>query len=166
MRSPSSATTSAHARAAPKQPARDRGGSVRGCLTFVLFVAVLVGAMAWIGLPTVASAAITAGLTASGLSGTDTKVTVTADPPLELASLHADTVRVHTTDAHWQDLRAASLDMAMTDVSLGSRSFASINGRLTGVEMPTGDTTLSSSLVTLAGSSAKATATIAVAPSV
>jgi hypothetical protein len=139
---------------------------MRGCLTFLLFVAILVGALAWVGLPTVASAGITAALAASGLSGTDTKVTVTANPPLELASLHADSVRVQTSDAHWNDLRAATLDLTLDDVSLGSRSFASIKGRLTGVQMASGGTTLSSGLVTLAGSSSKATATIAVAPGV
>jgi hypothetical protein len=137
---------------------------MRGCLTFLLFVAILVGAIAWVGAATAGSAGITAALAASGLSGTDTKVTVTANPPLELVSLHADSVRVQTKDAQWNDLRAATLDLTLDDVSLGSRSFASIKGRLTGVQMTSAGTTLSSGLVTLTGSSTKATATISVAP--
>jgi hypothetical protein len=136
---------------------------VRGCLTFLLFVAILVGAVAWIGAPTVASAGITAALAASGLSGTDTRVTVTANPPVELVSLHADSVRIETLDAHWQDLRAATLDLTLDDVSLGSRSFATIKGSLTGVQLTTDGPTITSPRVTLTGSSSDASATIGVA---
>jgi hypothetical protein len=133
---------------------------MRGCLTFILLVVVVVGAMAWVGLPTVASTGITAALAASGLSGTDTKVTVTANPPLDLATLHADRVEVQTTDAHWNDLTAATLDITLDNVSLAARSFATIDGRMTGATLRDG--ALRSDLVTISGSSAKAHADIAV----
>ena len=110
---------------------------MRGCLSFLLFVVVLVGLLAWFVLPAVAGPLVVASLTGAGLDGRDTRATVTANPPLELLLLRADRVRVQSSDVALRGIRAASLDISLTDVSFLDRSFASIDGDLGGLTVTT-----------------------------
>jgi len=103
---------------------------VRGCLFVVLLGAVVIGLVAIIGLPAVASGAVTAALTANGLHAADTRVTVTSNPPTAILGLHADRIRVHATDATWNDLRIGTLDLDLRDVSLVDRKAGTVAGLL------------------------------------
>jgi hypothetical protein len=136
---------------------------MRGCLTFLVFVAVLVGVLGWVALPLAASVAVNAALTAGGVSGTGTSVVVTADPPYELVTLHADEVRISTTDATWGGLRAATLTLDLKSVELGRRTFASIDGELTGATLATtAGTDVTAGRVTITGSSRQAVAVVTI----
>ena len=140
---------------------------MRGCLTFLVFLAVLLGLLGWFVLPPAASLAVTAALTAGGVSGTDTQVAVAADPPYELLTLHADDVRISSTDASWGALHASSLRLDLRDVELGRRTFASIDGLLTGASLAiTTGSPISASRVVISGSSRGALADVSLAPDV
>ncbi len=112
---------------------------MRGCLSFVLFAVLLIGLLAWFVLPAIAGPLVVAGFAAAGLRGTDTQATVTADPPLELLALHADRVRIRSSDVTLQDLHATSLDVTIADVGLLDRTFATIDGTLEGVSATTAE---------------------------
>ena len=112
---------------------------MRGCLSFLLFVVVLVGLLAWFVLPAIAGPLVVASLTGAGLQGRDTRATVTADPPLELLLLRADRVHVQSTDVSLRGIRAAMLDINLTDVGFLERSFATIDGDLEGLTVTTAE---------------------------
>lgn len=106
---------------------------MRGCLfTLTLGLAVLVGA-AWYLLPAAAGGLIGMALVAAGLQGTGTVVTVSANPPFELLSGHADAIRVESTDATWDGLMIGDLRLTLVDVDLGRRTAAKVEGTLSAV---------------------------------
>ena len=109
---------------------------MRGCLSVVVIAALFLGVVAWFGGPPIASAVVTAGLTASGLDARQLDVEVKTDPPLEIAVGHADRVTIEADDVEWNGLRARALDLTLTDVDILGRSAASAEGRLTGAELP------------------------------
>ena len=80
---------------------------MRGCLTwfFVLLAVVLVAT--WAFAPVVAAGLVSAGLGTAGFESADKKVTVIADPPIELLTLRADKVRIQATDATFAGLHIA-----------------------------------------------------------
>ena len=112
---------------------------MRGCLfTLALGLAVLVGAV-WYLLPAAAGALISVALVAAGLQGTGTVVTVSATPPFELLSGHADVVRVESTDATWDGLKIGDLRLALVDVDLGTRTAAKVEATLSAVRFSGSD---------------------------
>lgn len=139
---------------------------MRGCLSFVVFVALLVAGLAWIALPPAAGALVGAALVAGGLNGIDTTVTVSAAPPFELLTLHADEVHVRSRAVQWHGLRAATLDLTLRDVALGDRTFGGVSGRLTDVVVTTSDRTgIRVPFAIVSGTQATAAATFTLDPS-
>jgi hypothetical protein len=123
-------------------------------------------ALLWFGLPFGASWLATNALTAAGFTGTDTKVTVSADLPPRILLGHADRIRLTATDASVGGLYAASIDVTLCDVELIDRTFTSVHGTLTGVRVPApnGDpVTIDSVSVDGAGTAADATLTMSIA---
>lgn len=112
---------------------------MRGCLfTLVLGLAVLLGA-AWFLLPLVAGAVISVALVGAGLHGTGTAVTVSANPPFELLSGHADVVQVGSTDATWGGLTIGDLRLTLIDVDLGARTAARVEATMSAVRFTGSD---------------------------
>lgn len=113
---------------------------MRGCLfTLVLAAAVIVAGIVF-GLPALASAVITGGLTAAGLHADDTTVTVTSDPPTDLVGLRADHVEVRATRAEFRGMDIGALDLVLTGVDLVGRSAATVAGTLRDVTLPAAGT--------------------------
>jgi len=139
---------------------------MRSCLIQIVIMLAVVFCLLWFGLPLGVSALATAALNATGFSGTDTKVEVTADPPFMLLTGHADTIRIRSSDARMGDLHAASVDVTLGSVDLLSRNIGTVTGTLDGVRVaaPNGDP-VPIDQVTLQGSSTatSATATLSVA---
>lgn len=96
----------------------------------MLAAAVVVGA-AWLAGPPLAAGAVDAALSAAGLHTDTRKVTVAADPPVELLTGHADRIRVTATGVAFRDVRAARLDVTFSDVTLLDRTARTVDGRLT-----------------------------------
>ena len=133
---------------------------MRGCLFTLLLAAAVIAAGVVFGLPALASALVTGGLTAAGLHADDTSVTVTSDPPTDLIGLRADRVRVHATSAAFRGMEIGVLDLVLTDVNVVDRSARTVAGTLTDVTLPalgTGGAHLSK--ITLAGGGDAITAT-------
>jgi hypothetical protein len=108
---------------------------VRGCLSFLLFAAILIAVVAWVGLPALAGGVIDAGLTSAGFRGRDTAVEVRSDPPFELLAGHADRVAITSRAVSSGSLTADSLSITLDDVALLDRSAAGTAGTLTGVTL-------------------------------
>lgn len=106
-----------------------------GCLRFVVFIVVLLGALAWFALPPVADRVVTAGL--GFVLGGSVEARVETAVPLSLLTLHADEVVVTGTAIRpaGSDLSAASLHLDLRDVDLLARTAASVDGTLTGVTL-------------------------------
>jgi hypothetical protein len=110
---------------------------MRGFLTwfFVLVAGVLLAT--WAFAPAVAAGLVSAGLGTAGFASSDKQVTVIADPPIELLTLRADKVHLQATNATFGGLRMASVDLILGGVSLTGRQADSVEGTLTGVQVPT-----------------------------
>ena len=108
---------------------------MRGCLFILVLAVLVVGAIAFLGLPAAASGIVHGGLVASGLRSDDLVVTVTADPPTDLVGLHADRVTVDATDARWGEVEMARLDLDLVGVDFGARTVERIEGRLDDVTL-------------------------------
>lgn len=106
---------------------------MRACLTFLVFAALLVGLIAWVGLPVLAAGAIDVGLGLAGFHGDHTSVDVRADPPLELVLGRANGVTVRSEAVTSGPLTAENLNLTLTDVGLFDRSASDVSGTLTGV---------------------------------
>jgi len=109
---------------------------MRSCLIQLLIAVAVIFALLWFGLPFGASWLATNALTAAGFTGTDTKVTVSADLPPRILLGHADKIQLTATDASVGGLYAASIDVTLSDVELIDRTFASAHGTLKGVRVP------------------------------
>lgn len=103
---------------------------MRGCLFTLLLGAIVIGFVVVVGLPPLASGIVQAGLTAAGLEADDTAVTVSSNPPTDLLTLRADTVRVTASDATFRGMDIGSLDLALGDVHLLDRTAGSLDGEL------------------------------------
>ena len=137
---------------------------MRSCLIQMLILLVVAFALLWFGLPVGASWLATNAINASGFSGTDTKVTVSENPPPLLLTGHADTIRITSTQASVGDLHATTLDFSLGKVSLLDRTVGTIDGTMTGVKMPAPDgmtVTVDSATVKGAANSAQATLKLA-----
>ena len=101
---------------------------MRGCL-FIVVLAVLVAAIvAVVGLPVVASAAVTAALNAGGLQSKDMQVVVSSQPTTEILGLHADRIEIAATDATYRELEIGQLELDLRDVSLTTREAKQVSG--------------------------------------
>ena len=139
---------------------------MRSCLIQLLIAVAVIFALLWFGLPFGASWLATNALTAAGFTGTDTKVTVSADLPPRILLGHADKIQLTATDASVGGLYAASIDVTLSDVELIDRTFASVKGTLTGVRVPApnGDpVTIDAVSVAGVGTAADATLTMSTA---
>jgi hypothetical protein len=139
---------------------------MRSCLIQLLIAVAVIFALLWFGLPFGASWLATNALSAAGFTGTDTKVTVSANLPPRILLGHADRIRLTSTDASVSGLYAATIDVTLTDVELIDRTFTSVHGILTGVRVPApnGDpVTIDSVSLDGAGTAADATLTTSTA---
>lgn len=109
---------------------------VRGCLFTLLLAAVVIALAVVFGLPALASAVVTGGLTAAGLQADDTTVKVHADPPTTLLGGKADEVDVHATHATFRGMAIGTLDLRLHDVNVLDRTAASIDGTFADVTLP------------------------------
>ena len=112
---------------------------MRSCLVQLVILVAVVFALLWFGLPLGVSALATGALNATGFSGTDTKVEVSANPPPMLLTGHADTIRIRSSAASMGDLHAATVDLVLGDVELLNRNIGTVDGTLTGVQVATPD---------------------------
>jgi hypothetical protein len=139
---------------------------MRSCLIQILIMLAVVFSLLWFVLPLGVSALAPAALNASGFTGTDTKVEVSANPPFMLLTGHADTIHIRSSQARMGDLYAAGVDVTLGDVELLSRKIGTVTGTLDGVLVlaPNGDP-ITIDKVTLAGSATAtaATATLTIA---
>ncbi|HEY3522766.1 MAG TPA: hypothetical protein VGK63_03595 [Candidatus Limnocylindrales bacterium] len=103
---------------------------MRGCLSFLVFAALLIAVGLWFALPTAAAGLVGITLSAAGFEGQDTQVVVVADPPFELLSGHADRVSISAAEVRSGSLAAASVDLDLTDLDLVARTARSTTGRL------------------------------------
>lgn len=135
---------------------------MRGCLGVLIIAALFLGAVAWFGGPPIASAVVTAGLTASGFDARRMDVKVTADPPIEVGLGRADQVTIEADDVEWNGLRARALDLTLEDVDILGRRARSAEGRLTGAELPNVQPAGSLATVEIEGPADDATVTITI----
>jgi hypothetical protein len=136
---------------------------MRGCLSVIVLAGLFVVAGAWFAGPPVAAFVVQTGLSASGFQGSDTSVTVTADPPFKVLSARADRVTIESDDATIDQFRAGHVDLVLTDADLFNRTFGNVEGSLDDVTIETtGDTGLEASRVEVAGDPSAADMTIRV----
>ncbi len=139
---------------------------MRGCLTFLLLVAVTIVVASWLFLPAVAGGAVVAALASAGFTGSPASATVSSDPPIELLGGHADQIVIHARDATFHDLTAASMDVTLTDVALIQRTAATVSGSLAGIRIVPRSAILSLSSADVNAIAASAVTSVAgVAPS-
>jgi hypothetical protein len=113
------------------------------CAVFSLVgIAALVVALVGSFAPGIAGTIAAGALGEAGVTGTDTQVSVLSDPPTELMEGRADRVEIRSTAATIGGLQAASVDLALSDVSLADRTWGTIEGRLGGVTLQAADGSL------------------------
>ena len=135
---------------------------MRGCLSVLIIAALFLGGVAWFGGPPIASAVVSAGLTASGLEARRMDVEVEADPPIAVAIGRADRITIRADDVEWNGLRARALDLTLDDVDLVGRTAGAADGRMTGVQLPNVDPPGSLATVEIAGPADDATVRVTI----
>jgi hypothetical protein len=110
---------------------------MRGCLTWFFMVIATLLVATWLFAPSVAAGLVTAGLHAAGFSSNEEDVTVTADPPIELLTFHADGLHLRASGATFAGVHVAGVDLLLSDVAFGGRTAAKVEGTLTGLQLPT-----------------------------
>lgn len=133
---------------------------MRSCLIQLVLLFALAFCLLWFVLPLGVGALATGALNASGFSGTDTKVEVSASPPPMLLTGHADKIHITSSQVSISDLHAVSVDVTLRDVDMLSRKIGTVSGTLDGVRVaaPNGDP-VTIDEVTLDGSATATTAT-------
>jgi hypothetical protein len=111
---------------------------MRGCLSFLLFTALLIGVALWFALPPATAGLVGVALSAAGFEGRDTRVEVIADPPLELLSGHAHRLSIASTDVRGAAFAASSLSLDLSDLDLFARSARATTGTLSDVTVDDG----------------------------
>jgi hypothetical protein len=135
---------------------------VRGCLFVLVAAAVVVAIVAWFGASPLASAVATAALQGSGLQADRMTVTATSDPPPKLLLGRADRLDIEATGVRFRTFEAAGLVLHLTDVDVLAHTAKSLDGRVEGATVTTGDGIPTQADVTLTGSAAAADAVIVV----
>jgi hypothetical protein len=137
---------------------------VRGCLSVMVLAIVFIVAGAWLAGPPAAALVVEAGLSAAGFHGTDTSVTVAADPPLEVLTAHADRVEIESNDVTVRQFGAARLSLTLTDADLLNRRFGHVEGTLDDATLQgSGGSSLKATSVELSGDPSAAAMTVRVA---
>ncbi len=136
-----------------------------GCLTAVILALVL-AAGSMLG-PPIAEALIGSSLASTGFDGRNTTIEVTTDPGIEVLVGRADRVRIRSERASFEGLHAATVDLTLVDVGLGSGTAGAIEGTLIDVDLPATDgSVVRARSVTLSGPPESVQATVAIAPAV
>jgi hypothetical protein len=136
---------------------------MRGCLSIIVLAIVFVVAGTWLVGPGLAGFVVESGLSTTGFHGTNTSVTVTSDPRLELLTGHADEVRIESNQATLDRFTAARVDLTLGDVQLISRDFTRVDGTLVDATMTTAaGATLQATEVDFSGQASAADVTIRV----
>jgi len=104
-------------------------------LVRLILTLALAGAVLWLGLPVAASTLAGVAVGAAGLHGDSVSVSVSADPPLKLLLLEADSVRVRSGPSTWRGVTFAQLDLTFGGLRVGGGP-ETVEGRLDGVEFP------------------------------
>lgn len=139
---------------------------MRGCLTFLVTIAVVGAALAWFLPPPVADAVLTQSL--SVVLGGRTNAQVRTSFPPSLLTFHADRVDVIASDARLAGgaLRASDVSLHLMDVDLLGRTAGAVGGMLDGVTIDTTELgPVSVDRVTLSGPSGALDATATIGPS-
>jgi hypothetical protein len=137
---------------------------MRGCLSFLVFLALLAAAFTWFLLPPLAGWAVQSLLPRDQISGTLSARVSTNFPP-ELYTLHADAVTLTGEQVSLEGglLDVDSLALTLHDVRLLDRTAARIDGNLAGVRVEqAGSTILAIDRVDLAGPTDAVSATVTV----
>lgn len=138
---------------------------MRGCLTSLLVFPAVILVAAWFLLPRIASPLVSAGLGLAGFTSANQEVTVSADPPIELLTMHADRIHLSAASASFHELTMDTVDVTLDDVGLLDRTVQTLHGTLTGVVVqPGGGLPLRLTSIVLDGSSASITANVTVSP--
>jgi hypothetical protein len=138
---------------------------MRGCLSVLVLAAIFLVAAAWFAGPQLASYVVETGLSTSGFHGTNTEVTVAANPPFELLTGRADAITIDSDAATIGQFSAAHLELILHDADLIARHSQTVEGSLDDVTMQTADSTsVRASEVRLSGDPAAADVTIRVNP--
>ena len=136
---------------------------MRSCLIQLLITAAVIFALLWFGLPFGASWLATNALGASGFTGTDTKVEVSANVPPRILLGHADRITLTSKQVFVGDLHAAAIDLTLGNVDLLNRTAGTVTGTLTGVSVPAANgepATIDTAVLDGSGTSATATLSI------
>ncbi len=134
---------------------------MRSCLIQLIVLFCVGFALVWFGLPLGAGWLATTALNASGFTGTDTTIAVSANPPPILLTGRADSIHLTSTKVGVRDLHAASVDLTLTGVNLIGRKFETAHGTLGGVTVATPDgRSATISHVALDGSASAASASL------
>ncbi len=97
---------------------------------------VAAGAGIWLLLPPLVGTLAQGALVAAGFQADTTTVEVTADPPPNLLTLHADAIHIRATNARYRGLGAVDVDLTLRDVRLLDRTFGRVDGTLHFVTVP------------------------------
>lgn len=133
---------------------------MRGCLTFLVLLVTVAAIAGWFLLPVAAGVLIGDRIQETGFRGTGTQITVEADPPLALATLHADRIHVTSTQAQFNGLFIGTVDVTASDVNLLERTAVSIKGAFTNLRLTSGTGTWTVSSATVSGSGSDARVTL------
>jgi hypothetical protein len=106
------------------------------CCLLTLLTMVAVGVLAlWFAGPLAAGYLIETGLGAAGFHGTNTRVEVSADPPLIILTGRADSVRLTATQVSVDQLRAGRVDLELDGVAVLSRHVDAVHGSFENVQL-------------------------------
>ena len=109
---------------------------MRGCLSFLVFVVLLVAALVWFAVPPLADLLVTQAL-GTAFEGSVGAHVETSFPP-SLLAFHADAVDISGSGVgpRGSGLEAATLRLRLEDVDLLARTARSVSGTLEGVTLP------------------------------
>lgn len=135
---------------------------MRGCLAFLVFVAVLIGALAFgvvrLALPALVDSAVRG---SPLIHGQPVSVVTNASIEGVLLGGRIDGIEISGRDVSEPNAEIGSVDVTLRDVSILDRTFGSADGRLTGVTLELGDgQRVTADTVALSGSGASLSATI------
>lgn len=134
---------------------------MRSCLIQLIVLLGLGFVLVWFVLPLGAGWLATTALNATGFTGTDTTVVVSANPPPVLLTGRADSIHLTSTKVGVRDLHAAAVDLTLSTVNLIGRTFETASGTLDMVAVATPDgSSTTVSRVTIDGSSVAARAVL------
>lgn len=136
---------------------------MRGCLFVLIAAALLVGGLAWLASPLLASTVIGVALQDGGFSATTQTISATSDPPPKLLLGRADRVEIQATGVAFRTFHARSLDLVLTDVDVINRTAATISGSVDAASVTSADGVPTEADLRIDGSAPSAATSIVVA---